>query len=168
MLHPNVILKNSKIQGQGVFAIADLKKDEIIWQMESNTPKFHVDVIKSLPAGERADILRYAMQINEEWYIGTNDGSSTEPGDFINHSCDPNTWFIDDVTLAVRRDIKQGEEITYDYATSDTYELYLNCQCGSPNCRKVITGTDYRLHKSLQMQYGKYVMSHVLRTLVNA
>ena len=35
-----------------------------------------------------------------------------------NQSCDPNLWWIDAVTLASRRDIDRGEELTHDYGTS--------------------------------------------------
>ena len=35
---------------------------------------------------------------------------------YTNHSCDPNVWMQDEVTLAARRDIAIGEELTIDYA----------------------------------------------------
>ena len=41
-----------------------------------------------------------------------------KPTFFQNHSCDPTTWWVDDITLVARRDILPGEEITYDYGTT--------------------------------------------------
>jgi hypothetical protein len=80
----------------------------------------------------------------------------------MNHSCDPNTWFVDDTLMVARRDIKKGEEVTYDYATSETAESFvLHCKCGTPNCRKAVRGTDYRMNEAVREQYGKHVMAHV-------
>lgn len=39
-----------------------------------------------------------------------------DPTWFINHSCDPNVWMLDEVTLAARRKVQQGDELTGDYA----------------------------------------------------
>lgn len=50
---------------------------------------------------------------------------------FENHSCDPTTWFVDDITMNARRDILPGEEITYDYSTTESY-MYLPSPSPSP------------------------------------
>ncbi len=34
-----------------------------------------------------------------------------------NHSCDPTMWHVDATTLATRRDVAAGDELTIDYAT---------------------------------------------------
>ena len=52
---------------------------------------------------------------------------------------DPNNQFI------VGRDIEPGEEITYDYATSETYYLkFKECRCDSPHCRKILSVDDWK------------------------
>ncbi len=68
---------------------------------------------------------------------------------WINHSCDPNTevdtrW---DTTLAhpvawwvATRDIKVGEELTYDYAF--TAEVAEPCGCGAASCRGLIVDVE--------------------------
>src|SRR5262249_32692782 len=82
---------------------------------------------------------------------------------FMNHSCDPNAWFVDDETMTARRDIKAGEEVTYDYATSETRDsFYLECRCGSPLCRGVALGSDYWSRPELRERDGAHLMSHVL------
>ncbi len=164
MIHPNVIVKSTGIYGKGLFVNKDIRKGEIIWQMDADVPKFHINVVQSMPSSNYSKLLKYVMQISEQWYIGMPDGTSTEPGDFINHSCNPNTWFVKDVALATRWDIKAGEELTYDYATSDTFGLEMKCQCGSSNCRQVITGGDYAKRRDLQKTYSNHVLSHVMRT----
>jgi uncharacterized protein len=100
MLHFDVVVKTNGIDGRGIFASKDIKKGEIIWQMDSDVPRFHIDIIRNIPLEKQEKLLRYTMQIDEQWFIGIPDGTSTEPGDFINHSCDPNTWFVKDVALA--------------------------------------------------------------------
>jgi hypothetical protein len=47
------------------------------------------------------------------------------PDHYLNHSCDPNVWMIDEVTLAARRDIAKGEEVVADYAMWDESEHHM-------------------------------------------
>ena len=73
----------------------------------------------------------------------------------LNHSCDPNLWMKDEITLIARRQIEQDEELTADY-TFWMYEqnwVLDNCQCGSPLCRKRITDQDWLLPE-LQIRYA--------------
>jgi SET domain-containing protein len=57
---------------------------------------------------------------------------------FINHSCDPNCMTEQDdngrVWIIALRDIKAGEELTYDYLLYDGDDD-APCHCGSPKCR---------------------------------
>jgi hypothetical protein len=166
MLHEAIIVKNSGIQGKGLFASTDIRKGEIIWRRDPDEARFHIDVIKSWPQEKQEKFFAHAYQVGDGHYHGPEDGIVTDPADYMNHSCDPNTWFVDDATMAARRDIKKGEEITYDYATSETAENFVMiCQCGANDCRKVVKGTDYRLNESLRRRYGKHVMAHVLMNL---
>jgi hypothetical protein len=65
---------------------------------------------------------------------------------FLNHSCDPNVWHLDAFTIAARRDVVAGEELTIDYATHSGLSTFrMDCSCGAPCCREVITGDDWRL-----------------------
>lgn len=79
-----------------------------------------------------------------------------EPGEFgafANHSCSPNTQIIAnydektniaEVLMLTIEKIKKGEELTFDYATTETTVtpdlLNKTCLCKSANCRKKITG----------------------------
>ena len=63
---------------------------------------------------------------------------------WINHSCDPNASVKSGVTqvgnvwarLVAKRAIREGEELTYDYAFPR--ELAVPCRCGSAKCRGLI------------------------------
>lgn len=74
---------------------------------------------------------------------------------FLNHSCDPNAWMLDAVTLAARRPIAAGEEITADYALwlfEQDWRLD-PCRCGSPLCRGRVTSQDWQ-RPELQSRYA--------------
>jgi hypothetical protein len=69
----------------------------------------------------------------------------TDQTRWINHSCDPNTevdtvWDADTRTgqawWIALRNIKPGEELTYDYAFAA--HLAEPCSCGSSKCRGLI------------------------------
>lgn len=56
---------------------------------------------------------------------------------YINHSCDPNTYFRctpDRAEVYALRRIRAGEELTCDYGESQ-HEGQLRCRCGSDKCR---------------------------------
>ncbi|MBN1937566.1 MAG: SET domain-containing protein, partial [Anaerolineae bacterium] len=60
---------------------------------------------------------RKTVQIEENQYLLTV--GEPDPGDYVNHSCDPNAGLRDNVTLVAMRDIAPGEEICIDYAMCD-------------------------------------------------
>ncbi len=78
------------------------------------------------------------------------------PNGYGNHGCDPNLWWIDAYTLAARRDIAPGEEITNDYATSTAAaDFTMTCACGADLCRGTVTGADW-LRPELRERYGEH------------
>ena len=52
--------------------------------------------------------------------------------------------------------VQAGEELTHDWAMTDDDDYEMECKCGAPNCRNVITGQDWR-RKDLQEKYGQYM-----------
>jgi SET domain-containing protein len=59
---------------------------------------------------------------------------------YINHSCDPNTFFRctpERAEVYARRAIRKGEELTCDYGESQ-HNGKLKCRCGSAKCRGFI------------------------------
>ena len=59
---------------------------------------------------------------------------------FINHSCDPNTFFRctpERAEVYALRAIRKGEELTCDYGESQ-HDGRLPCRCGAANCRGFI------------------------------
>ncbi len=69
--------------------------------------------------------------------------------------------------LPARRKIQQGEELTGDYAMWEADEEDVKpwvCGCGSVNCRKTITGRDWR-RRDLQEQYGNHFSPFINRRI---
>jgi hypothetical protein len=63
------------------------------------------------------------------------------------------------------RDIQPGEELTFDYAMSDgsPYDEF-ECFCGSPNCRRKITGDDWKIPE-LWKKYKGYFSPYLARRI---
>lgn len=98
--------------------------------------------------------LSEVLQIGVDSYLGP----SGEMDDYINHSCNPNcSLFIigKRAFLYSLYVIPANSEITFDYSTSSTDDKdnwIMQCNCGSHNCRKSISGYQY-LPDNLKQQY---------------
>ncbi len=67
------------------------------------------------------------------------------PINYFNHSCAPNTGFDEHDNYVAIADIPNGTEFLLDYSFLNTNPNYrLDCTCGAPNCRKVITGNEWK------------------------
>ncbi len=79
---------------------------------------------------------------------------------WVNHSCDPNTYTKTNNGIRqviAMRDIKEGEEITYDYSMNGDNDGTFECRCGSAKCRKIYQGDFFKLPKELQIYYLPYL-----------
>jgi hypothetical protein len=76
----------------------------------------------------------WVFRVNRVWSRDANvDGNIAR---FINHSCTPNCYFeIVDKTIWIRaaRNIRRGEELTYDYRTIGEKTIPCRCRPGCPN-----------------------------------
>jgi len=105
---------------------------------------------------------RLAVQIEDDLYlVTTNEG----PADWVNHSCDPNAGLVGQIVLAALRDIQPGEEICFDYATTDgsPYDEF-ECGCGSSLCRHRVTGNDWK-KSGLQTRYAGHFSPYIQRRI---
>jgi len=79
----------------------------------------------------------YIFELNDEYDLDGNVPENTAR--FINHSCDPNCDISitdDRIWIIADKDIKTGEELTYNYGWDFDPKDYCNhpCHCGSKNC----------------------------------
>jgi hypothetical protein len=151
-IDPRIEIRVPAIAGRGMFARARIAKGEVVvvWGgtvfSGAEVQAGKASKGSTVPIGEGVHLGSSA---------GTYDRERDDVGDFVNHSCDPNTWMEDEVTLVARRDVKAGEELTADYAMWKDEENSIvswDCNCGSSLCRGRITGRDWRLAE-LQERY---------------
>jgi hypothetical protein len=64
---------------------------------------------------------------------------------YLNHNCEPNSYInTADRTLRALREIAAGEEINFNYLTTEAeLAVPFTCNCGSVNCFGVIRGYDF-------------------------
>lgn len=88
-----------------------------------------------------------------------------EPGDSINHSCEPNCGMRNATTIIAMRDIAIGEELTFDYAMSDAsiYDEF-DCNCGTALCRGRVRADDWRLD-TLRHRYTGFFSPYIQRRI---
>lgn len=109
-LNPKASVKKSPIHNLGLFANKAIKTGEVVMILGGTTLTDN-EVEEKIGNGERYDGV--AMGININLSIAPQDW----PGIHGNHSCNPNLWMKDEITIVSRRDIGVDEELTTDYAT---------------------------------------------------
>ena len=152
---------DSKKSGKGLFAIEDIKKNEII---ADYTGGFG-DYVNSKTADELYEKgWDHMIQVGDDLFFAATKEGDFEEADFINHSCNPNCGIKDKLRIVAMRDIRTGEEVTIDYAMMESSDYSFNCNCGSKNCRRLITGNDWRI-KELQRSYNGYFSDYLQKKI---
>ncbi len=131
-----VVHKRSK--GEGVIATRSIPAEEVLLTFEQHFIDHPTN--KTL----RIDAHTHQVSTNPE-----------APENFINHACEPNAYIdFKDLVLRALRPIMEGEEVTYNYFTSDwDSEDVFECRCGSPVCKGHIAGFRYlSLQERLKIQ----------------
>ncbi len=111
--------------GLGIFATDTIKSGMYL--------EYVGDLISTDQANKKKGA-RYLFEINSTWTI---DGSPrTNTARYFNHSCDPNcesTQKGTQVFIVATREIKKGEELTYDYGEEYVNELIKphGCRCST-------------------------------------
>nr|DAD39798.1 TPA_asm: hypothetical protein HUJ06_014121 [Nelumbo nucifera] len=119
----------------------------------------------------------YASMGQKHFYFMTLNGSEVidacakgNLGRFINHSCDPNCrtekWMVNGevcIGLFALRDIKKGEEITFDYNYVRVFGAAAKkCYCGASDCQGYIGGdpsnTDLIVQGDSDEEYPEPIM----------
>ena len=145
-----IAARRSPIHGNGVFAVAPIRKGEEVIQYKG-TLMTHVEADELYGDGGETGHT-FLFTLNDEYIVDANRKGNTAR--WINHSCAPNCRAVveesadgnprhDKVMIEAIRNIRPGEELTYDYGiildvphTARLKKLW-KCLCGAPNC----TGT---------------------------
>lgn len=145
----------SQIHGNGIFATEKISKEERVIRYRGKL-RSHDDV-----DGQYGDLDEdghtFLFTLNDDYVIDANVKGNVAR--WINHSCDPNCEATieehesnrrkDKVFIEAIREIKAGEELTYNYGitlderhTPKLKKLW-GCRCGAKNC----TGTMLQLKR---------------------
>ncbi len=151
-ISPKVEERNSPKHGRGLFAKEPIEAGEVvvIWggdfvnHSEAQKAKLEGMAVQQI-AEDVWDVFDHATRHDDASYNH-------------NHSCNPNTWMGNEVTISARRDIAPHEELTIDYAMlviDDGWVMPDKCRCGTSLCRHTITGLDWQ-RGDLQERYGNH------------
>ena len=160
-LSPKAEVRASPIHGRGLFAIAEFEPGEIVCVKGGY-------IFTREKLREVAPVLGPAeIQIADNLYIGPLDPAEREGAMiFSNHSCDPNIAVQGQIVFVALRRIAAGEELTHDWATTDDDDYSIECHCGSPACRGLITGKDWQ-KPELQRKYRGFFSWYLQRKIDN-
>jgi len=143
--------------GYGVFACQPVVEGEIlaVWGGV---------VVPGDRLGEYSDYARtHGIQVEEDLFLLAL--SLDDPADYFNHSCDPNAGLSGQICLIAMRSIAVDEEVSFDYAMSDSnpYDEF-QCDCGANCCRGRVTAHDWQ-HPELQQRYHGYFSPYLQRRI---
>jgi hypothetical protein len=159
MIHPAIVLRrDGSIHGSSLVTTERIQTGVAVWELDE--PTYSWQEVESWSKERRQAFDWYGFQCGVDQY-SLPEGLSRE----MNHSCDPTTSWSNSTTLVALRDIEAGEEITYDYSTSDITQVFeMKCECGSSRCRGTITNRDY-LDPAWQDHYGTILPPHMLAAI---
>jgi len=146
----------SKIHGRGLFAKADIAKGEIVAIKGG-----HIIDRETLRREITPALGPVEIQIGDNLFIAPVTADERELSMlYSNHSCNPNIGMRGEITFVAMRDIRAGEELTHDWAMTDDDDYSVECNCGAPNCRKRLTGKDWR-RPELQKRYSGHFSTYL-------
>ncbi len=159
-MNPKLEIRDTKKYGKGVFAKADLKKNETLFVIGGYilTLEDEDELVRTNnPTHDKP------IEISDLFSIGPLKDSDMKlmPQHYVNHSCDPNSGFNGQIFLVAMKKIKKGQEVCFDYGmvmnsnTKSKSYFTMNCFCGSKKCRHIITEDDWKILE-LQKRYNGY------------
>lgn len=146
MRKKDLYISQSSIQGKGLFTKKAIKKGELAFILRGKR-KRKINKTKK-------DVFAHPdwVGFNQFWWT-----DPYVPFRFLNHSCNPNVGFKGSVSFFALRNIKPGEELTFDYSISEAEpRWFLDCSCGDKKCRKQITSIQF-LPKATFQNYLPYI-----------
>lgn len=160
---PYIKVKKSSIHSKGVFAKKNIPKGtEIIEYVGDKVTKKEAekraDIVLEKSARSKTTGAVYLFELNKKYDIDGYVPWNTAR--LINHSCNPNCETINirgHIWIVALRDIKRGEELSYDYGYD--FENFKDhpCKCGAKECIGYIVKKKFRakLKKILKLKRQK-------------
>jgi uncharacterized protein len=147
--------------GKGLFAISPIEKGVVLIDYSKGLGKFVSSAEADLLYNQGMD---HMIQVDDDLFFAATERTEFEEADLLNHSCDPNAGIHGTLVITAMRDIEPDEEITIDYAMTESSDYRFPCACGARECRKMITGEDWRIPE-LQKMYAGYFSDYLSRKI---
>lgn len=150
-LSPKCRVAASPLEGEGVFAVASIDDGELVcvWGGVVYTA-VEVDSL----GGGYAHFLTHPHEVAEGFYLGSTSLTAIDRAERFNHSCSPNVGVKGQILVYARRAIKAGEELVFDYETTDVSLIPFQCCCGVTECRGLIDGNAWKSHEFQRKNAG--------------
>lgn len=145
MFNPYFIVRESKMLPgvKGAFATRDIPKGTQIVQYKGKLISKELSEKISSNHREKGELWVFTLSETKD-IDGSRHGNEAR---FVNHSCSPNCEAVnyddEEIWIEATRDIKKGEELTYNYGFDEPDEAF-PCLCGSPNCKGWIVSDEYK------------------------
>jgi len=130
--YPRLVRRRSTLHGWGVFALDSITKNTRIVQYAGEK----ITAGGSKP--READQLRrghiWCFSVNRRWVRDAEVGGNIAK--YINHACRPNCYsqaIGDTIWIRAGRNIRKGEELSYNYYTNGSAGIPCNCVPGCKN-----------------------------------
>jgi uncharacterized protein len=157
---PKTEVRESKIHGRDLFAVADVANNEIVAIKGG-----HIVDRKTLREKITPALGPVEIQIDDDLFIAPVAEQERELSMlYSNHSCEPNLGVRGEITFVAMRDISAGEELTHDWAMTDDDDYSVECNCGAASCRKILTGKEWQ-RADLQKRYAGYFSAYLARKI---
>ena len=137
---------SNMLKGQiGLFALRNLRKGTIIAYGANLEEEFYPwSVYAKLDKQTRKMIDKYCASATDGFW-GPKDINYLSLPWHMNHSCSGNVGFDENDNFITLKYVRAGEELCYDYSLIVTNPIFkLRCKCGAKNCRKLISGNDWK------------------------
>lgn len=135
------IVKKTDNREKGVFASKNIKKGEEVLSFRGNK------IVK------KRDHHTLQIGLRKHFIV-------LPPEKYVNHSCCPTCGIKNNKTLIAIKQIKKGEEITFDYAMTESKLSGMKCLCGNKKCRGKIFGF-LQLNEKEKNKYKKYCSDYL-------
>ena len=126
-----IVRRKSKIQGWGVFSTRPINKNKRIVTYDGEKVPNKESLKREARYLKQGHI--WCFKLNRLYVRDAAVGGNIAR--FINHSCTPNCYsqvIGDQIWIIAAKNIRNGEELTYDYLTDG--EGHIQCRC-RPGCK---------------------------------
>lgn len=131
---PRIRRRRSKLHGWGVFALESINKNKRVIDYAGEKILNKDSQKREEKYLENGQI--WCFRVNRRWTRDAGVGGNIAR--FINHSCKPNCYsniIGHTIWICAGRNIRPGEELTYNYYTEGEGEI--PCRC-SPDCKNLL------------------------------